>query len=196
MKRMDALRVLAELTENLPLVVTLAATSRELAAIADRPNHLYLLDSMGLAPSVGTGLALAVEGSSVDKVVTLEGDGSLLMNFGSLATIGYLKPERLVLVVLDNGVYASTADIPTYTQTLDLAPIASAIGLTTWTAIDEETLREAMRQALTEPGPSFLHVRIEPGNEPGTPLLLADPVVLAARFATWLSQAMAGALDQ
>ena len=190
MKRIDALRVLAELTADLPLVVTLAATSRELAAVADRPNHLYLLDSMGLVPSVATGLSLAIEGSPVSRLIALEGDGSLLMNFGSLATIGFLQPERLVLVVLDNGVYASTADIPTYTQVLDLAPVASAIGLTTWTAVDGETLRTAMRQVLAEPGPHFVHVRIEPGNAPRTPLLLADPVVLAARFEAWLTRAM------
>ncbi|HET7034736.1 MAG TPA: thiamine pyrophosphate-dependent enzyme [Thermomicrobiaceae bacterium] len=195
MKRIEALRVLAELTPELPVVVTLAATSRELAAVADRANHFYLLDSMGLAPSVATGLALALEGTPVARVVALEGDGSLLMNFGALATIGYLKPERLVLVVLDNGVYASTADIPTYTQSLDLAPIASAIGLTAWAAIDEPTLRTAMRQALAEPGPHFVHVRIEPGNTPGTPLLLADPVVLAARFEDWLNRALAGGSD-
>ena len=192
MKRIEALRVLAELTPGLPVVVTLAATSRELAAVADRDSHLYLLDSMGLAPSVATGLALAIETTPISRVVALEGDGSLLMNFGALATIGYLRPERLVLVVLDNGVYASTADVPTYTQRLDLAPIASAIGLAAWTAIDEETLRTAMRQALAEPGPHFVHVRIEPGNAPGAPLLLADPVVLAARFEDWLRRAMAG----
>lgn len=190
MKRMDALRVISDLTPDLPLVVTLAATSRELAALADRPNHLYLLDSMGLAPSVATGLAVALDGCPVGKVVALEGDGSLLMNFGALATIAYLKPERLVLVVLDNGVYASTADIPTYTEVIDLAPVAQALGIKTRAASTEDGLRESLERALAEPGPHFIHARIAPGNTPGTPLLLMDPVVLAARFEAWLARAM------
>ena len=63
MRRLEALQQLVDLTENRPVVATCAATSRELASIADRDNHLYLLDSMGLAGSVTTGLAMAVEDS-------------------------------------------------------------------------------------------------------------------------------------
>ncbi|MBO0876364.1 MAG: phosphonopyruvate decarboxylase, partial [Pseudonocardia sp.] len=86
MKRIDALRVITNRTPDLPVTATCAATSRELAAVADRDNHLYLLDAMGLTVSVGTGVALAIAGTSVARSVVIDGDGSLLMNLGSAAT--------------------------------------------------------------------------------------------------------------
>lgn len=192
MNRMDALRAVTAATTDLPVVATCAATSRELAALADRDNHLYLLDSMGLTTSVGTGLALAVAGSAVPHVAVLDGDGSLLMNLNALATAGYLLPEALVLVILDNGSYASTAGLPTYSRRLDLGRIAEACGLRVLRAGDPDGLSGALAEAFSGPGPTVCHVRIEPGNAPGTPLLLADPVVLAARFRSWLTARMAG----
>lgn len=186
MKRIDALRVAAEEARDLPVVVTCAATSRELAAIADAPNHLYLLDSMGLTSSVGLGLALALADTAVRRVLVLDGDGSLLMNLGSLASIGYYRPEKLILAILDNASYASTAGLPTYAQRIDLGAIAAACGIEVAVADTEESLRSALENAAHRPGPHALHVRIEPGNAANTPLLLADPVVLAARFRSWL----------
>ncbi|MFD9891792.1 thiamine pyrophosphate-dependent enzyme [Amycolatopsis sp. NPDC059027] len=189
MRRIDALTVLAELTGRLPVVVTCAASSRELAAVADRPNHLYLLDSMGLAGSVATGLALALADSPVSKVVTIEGDGSLLMNPNVLPTGGYLAPHKLLLVLLDNGVYGATANLPTYADRVDLGAFAQAAGWTVSEARDRDELRAGFAAALVADGPVFLHVRIEPGNAAEVPKLLADPVVLARRFQDWLAGA-------
>lgn len=192
MKRIEALRVAADLAADLPVVATCAATSRELAAVADRDNHLYLLDSMGLTTSVGTGLALAVAGTGVSHVLVLDGDGSLLMNLNALATAGYLLPAALVLVILDNGSYASTAGLPTYSQRLDLGVLAEACGLAVRRAATVEELRDALTAAFAAPGPTVVHARIEPGNAPGIPLLLADPVLLSGRFRSWLTARMAG----
>ncbi|HEY3686252.1 MAG TPA: thiamine pyrophosphate-dependent enzyme [Streptosporangiaceae bacterium] len=193
MRRIDALGVISELGADLPVVATCAATSRELAAVADRPNHLYLLDSMGLTTSVGTGLALACAGSPVSHVITVDGDGSLLMNLGALATAGFLAPAPLLVVLLDNGVYASTGNIPTQAARIDLGAVAAACGLNVAAAGTPEELRAGLSAMLGAPGPHLLHVRIEPGNEPGTPLLLDDPVVLGDRFRTWLTARLEGA---
>jgi sulfopyruvate decarboxylase subunit beta len=187
-KRTAALRIAANAASDLPVVVTCAATSRELAAIADRPNHLYLLDSMGLTSSVGTGVALALEDSSVNRVLVLDGDGSLLMNLGCLATIGYHRPQKLILAILDNASYASTAGLPTYSTRLDLGAIAAACGIQVLRADSEDTLQSILDISLSKPGPHVLHVRIEAGNAVATPLLLLDPVILAARFSTWLNR--------
>ncbi|MBQ0924566.1 thiamine pyrophosphate-dependent enzyme [Saccharopolyspora endophytica] len=187
MRRIEALRQLVELTEERPLVVTCAATSRELASVADRDNHLYLLDSMGLAGSVTTGLAMAVEDSPVEKVIGIEGDGSLLMNPNVLPTGGFTAPRALLLVLLDNRSYGSTAGLPTYTDRIDLGAMAEASGWTTGRATDPETLRTEFTRLLGTPGPAFLHVRIEPGNASDIPKLLADPVALTHRFQTWLT---------
>ncbi|MEB3367741.1 thiamine pyrophosphate-dependent enzyme [Saccharopolyspora mangrovi] len=187
MRRLEALHQLVDLTENRPVVVTCAATSRELASIADRDNHLYLLDSMGLAGSVTTGLAMAVEDSPIEKVIGVEGDGSLLMNPNVLPTGGYTSPRALMLVLLDNRVYGSTAGLPTYADRIDLGAITEAAGWTVCRADDPETLREEFTRLVRTPGPTLLHVRIEPGNAPNTPKLLADPVTLTNRFQTWLA---------
>ncbi|MEG8183529.1 phosphonopyruvate decarboxylase [Nocardia terpenica] len=191
MRRIDALRVLTEHTETLPVVVTCAASSRELAAVADRPNHLYLLDSMGLAGSVGTGLALAVADSAVPKVITVEGDGSLLMNPNVLPTAGFLRPDKLVLVLLDNAVYGATADLPTYADRIDLGRLAEAAGWTVRRAEDADELRTGLAEVLALPGPTLLHVRLAAGNAPNVPKLLADPVVLGRRFLDWLAARIA-----
>lgn len=191
MKRIDALGVVTELGSDLPVVATCAATSRELAAAADRDNHLYLLDSMGLTTSVGTGLALACDGTAVSHVITVDGDGSLLMNLGALATAGFLAPARMLVVLLDNGVYASTGNIPTQASKIDLGAVGAACGLNVAAVDTVDGVRTSLTAMLASPGPHLLHVRIEPGNADGTPLLLDDPVVLGHRFRTWLTGRMA-----
>lgn len=190
MKRIEALRLMVEQSANFPVVATCAATSRELAHIADTPNHLYLLDSMGLTVSVATGLALALDGEL--PVLALDGDGSLLMNLGALATVGFLRPRRLVTLILDNASYASTAGIPTYAERLDLGEIAAACGLTVRRADSPEPLTAMLAEALADEEPNVVHVRIEPGNTPNVPLLLTDPAILADRFQTWLKAAREG----
>jgi len=186
MKRIDALRIVGEAARDLPIVVTCAATSREMAAVADGDNCLYLLDSMGLTSSVGTGLALALEDSAVSRVVVLDGDGSLFMNLNALATAGYYRPHKLVLIILDNASYASTAGFPTYSERLDLGAISSSCGLEVSSVTDDQSLREALAMVKATPGPHVLHVRIEAGNASDIPLLLMDPVVLASRFQRWI----------
>ena len=187
MKRIEALKAIVDTTTDVPVIATCAATSRELASIADRDNHLYLLDAMGLAISVGTGIAQAIKDTPVTRAVVVEGDGSLLMNPGSAITAGYLAPENLVIVLLDNGVYASTASIPTQAVTIDLGRFAESVDLKVLRAQTPEELTLALKQTLTEDGPWFIHTRTEPGNEPGTPLLLIDPVVHGHRFQNWLT---------
>ena len=190
MQRIEALEILVDRTPEAPVVATCAATSRELANVADRENHLYLLDAMGLAISVGTGLALAVADSAVDRVYVVEGDGSLLMNLNAAATAGYLAPEKLVIVLLDNAVYASTGAIPTQATKVDLGAIAEASGLRVIRADDEESFTAALDRAETEHGPWFIHARISPENIPNAKLLLIDPVVHGNRFQRWLTERM------
>src|SRR5438477_7522656 len=107
-RRWDALEVIAEAFQREPMVVTLGGTTRELAAIARSDSHLYVLDSMGLPPAIGLGLALGLDDSAFDKCLVLEGDGSLLMGLSTLATTGLLRPHKLLMIILDNGIYAAT----------------------------------------------------------------------------------------
>lgn len=188
MTRLAALRVINESTPDMPVVVTCAATSRELASIENRDNHFSVLDSMGLVGSIATGLALAVQDSEIPKVVGLEGDGSLLMNPNVLPTGGFLAPEKLLLVVLDNAAYGSTAGLPTYTSKVDLGALAEAAGWTVARADTEASLAAEFRRLTGVPGPAFLHVRIAPGNAADIPKLLVDPVTITHRFRNWLAR--------
>lgn len=184
--RIDALQAIAEEFAAAPVVFTCGSTSREMAALDRRPNHLYVVDAMGLVSSILLGLSLGLESAGPRKVVGVEGDGGMLMNLNALASIGYLQPANLVLVVLDNGEYASTGGQATFTTRLDLADVAASCNLKVWRADDIETLRQSLAEAAAADGPAFVHMKIAPGNADGIPLLLDDPVTLGHTFSEWL----------
>lgn len=195
--RLDALQAIATEFANDPVLFTCGATSREMAALDRRPNHLYVVDSMGLVSSILLGVSLGLESepksnaesAAPRKVVGVEGDGGMLMNLNALATIGYLQPANLILIVLDNGQYASTGGQATFTTRLDLSDIAVSCNLKVWRADDLETFQQFLTEAAIADGPAFVHLRIAPGNAAGIPLLLDDPVTLGHAFTEWLQAA-------
>ena len=188
--RIDALDIVANTRTDAVLVATCGATSRELASIADRPNTLYLLDSMGLTTSVALGLALAVQGPS--RVVAIDGDGSLFMNLGSLATIGARRPENLTVIVLDNRVHGSAGNVPSHSALIDVGAVARSCGINVYEASNSDSLQGALLTAAGEDSANLVHVDVEPGNAPDIPFLLEDPVVLGRRFGAWLRQTHKG----
>jgi thiamine pyrophosphate-dependent acetolactate synthase large subunit-like protein len=142
MTRLEATRVIVELAGDAPIVASLGHPAYDLFAAGDRPQNFYTWGSMGLASSIGLGLALARPDV---RVFVLDGDGSLLMNLGSLATIGLLRPANLVVVVMDNEEYATTGGQPTPTAGgADLDAAARAMGIAaTATVRTEAELRAA-----------------------------------------------------
>jgi len=195
LQRPQALELIDAAFPAEPLVLTLGGTIREmLAVVGQKPNQLYSLDAMGQPLAIGLGLALGLgrpaSGGHLRKVVVVEGDGSLLMGFSSLATVGHLKPRNLVLIVLDNGVYLATGGQPTAASDVDLVAVALGCG---WAAArDVESTPEAVRTALDwareADGPLLLRIRV--GTEqPKTAFFLEDPVVLGRAFGDWLRSA-------
>src|SRR5260221_7542444 len=144
MTRLDATRIVVELAGDAPIVASLGHPAYDLFAAGDRPQNFYTWGSMGLASSIGLGLALARPDV---RVFVLDGDGSLLMNLGSLATIGLLKPASLVVIVMDNEEYATTGGQPTPTaHGADLEAAARAMGIaSTATVRTGDELLEAVR---------------------------------------------------
>lgn len=187
--RYDSLALISRAFPDDPVVLTCGATCREMAAAARRDNHYYIVDTMGIVTPVALGLALGLAGQPNRKVVGVEGDGGMLTNLNALTTVGYLKPENLILIVLDNESYASTGGQPTFTTHLNLADIAQSCGLQTYRANELESLQSALSDAAQTPGPSLILMKITPHNAP-TPLLLDDPVTLADRFHRWLTESM------
>ena len=127
MQRLEALRALYPRLKDCVVVTIMGAVAAELQSIGHRPNFFYLQHAMGLASSVGLGIALA---RPELRVVVLDGDGSVLMNLGGLTTFGRYRPANLVHVVFDNESLLSVGGFPTATSAgSDLAAIAAAAGV-------------------------------------------------------------------
>lgn len=187
--RPDVLQLVDEVFNDQPVVLTIGGVIREMLALVGRkPNHLYSLDAMGQTVAIGLGLALGLDDQERHaKVVVVEGDGSLLMGFSALATVGALKPSKLVVAVIDNGVYLATGGQPTAAAATDFVQVALACG---WAAArdvpaDLTAVREALLWARSATGPILLRIRVGP-EQPKTDYFLEDPVVLARDFEAWL----------
>ena len=127
MRRLDAMKsVYAELEQGV-VVTIMGAVAAELQSIGHRPNFFYLQHAMGLASSMGLGIAL----SRPELAVTVfDGDGSILMNLGGLTTLARYRPSNLVHVVFDNESLLSVGGFPTATATgSDVAGMAAAAGV-------------------------------------------------------------------
>jgi sulfopyruvate decarboxylase subunit beta len=187
MTRTDALVAVDAAFPTDPIVVNVGAAIREMVnAVGYKTNHLHILDSMGLPPAIGLGLALGLAKSKFEKVVTIEGDGGLLMGFSALTTIGLLKPEKMVLVILDNGTYGSTGHQPTAAHTTDFAAVARACGMVAHDVDTVDGLKKALTEAKGTNAPVLIRARINLQGQK-TDYFLHDPVVLADTFRKFLS---------
>jgi thiamine pyrophosphate-dependent acetolactate synthase large subunit-like protein len=188
LRRTDALRIIDSIFPSDPIVLTLGGTVREMiAACGRRPNHLYVLDSMGLPVPIGLGLAVGLaDDPRHERIVVVEGDGSLLMGFSVLPTIGLMQPRKLVVVVLDNGVYLATGGQPTAASAIDFAAAAQACSFKGVDAEGPDALRAALATARTTDGPHLIHARVGTAAPP-TDFFLEDPAVIGADFTRWLA---------
>jgi sulfopyruvate decarboxylase subunit beta len=186
--RAEVLRFIDAAAPNSPVVLSLGGIAREMLAVAGRKgNHFVSLDAMGQTVSVALGLALGLEGGGAEgKVLAIEGDGSLLMGLSVLSTVGHLKPSRLLVFVLDNGVYLATGGQPTASADIDFVTVATACS---WRgARDVRTAAElaaATDWGLQTEGPILIRVRIGTAQLP-VRYLVEDPAILAEDFRRWL----------
>ena len=172
-------RLVALLKHDEAVVGGIGNTNFDLWAAGRRPQNFYMLGSMGLAIPIALGVALA---QPKRRVVALEGDGSLLMQLGVLATIGTLQPKNLVIVVMDNRAYQITGSQPTASAFgADFVAIARGAGIqrSDW-ALDEAGFEQLAARALAEDGPSFIAARID--DKPAVATTERDPAQLRDRF--------------
>jgi sulfopyruvate decarboxylase subunit beta len=147
MLRIDCLRAIYPELEKCLVVTIMGATAAELQSLGHRPNFFYLQHAMGLASSTGLGLALSLPR---EKIIVLDGDGSILMNLGSLSTMGRYRPRNLVHVVFDNESLLSVGGFPTATgKGTDLEEIARGAGVPkALTVHTVEDFKAALRDAV------------------------------------------------
>jgi len=181
LSRAEALKIITAVFVHEPTIVTLGATVRELiATVGKRENDFYVLDSMGLPVAIGLGIALG-RPENAEKIVVIEGDGGLLMGLSALPTVGFLKPTNLVILILDNGTYASTGGQPTAATTTDFAAVAEGCGIHGITVDDDAGFRAALADAKQSDGPTLVRMMIDQRSIT-TPYLLEDPILLSAPF--------------
>lgn len=189
MKRIEAITAVASAAEDALIVCNLGFPCRELYSVMDRPGNFYMLGSMGLASSIGLGLALARPGR---RVISLDGDGAVLMNLGTLAMIAGFAPDNYLLVILDNGAYCSTGCQPTATsRSTDLAEMARGAGIRDVREVSTpEDLDDAIRN--WGKGCSLIVAKVVAGNA-DVPVIDLSPEQIRDRF---MKDAVAPGLDR
>lgn len=178
MKRIDAINEIATKAKETDalLVANIGIPCKELHHVCDVPTNFYMLGSMGLASSIGLGLALARSGRNV---IAIDGDGSVLMNMGSLATIASRSPKNYLLVIVDNGAYGSTGNQPTVTSMgTDLAEVARGAGNKD---VFEADSSKGLREIMKEVNSGMIIVRVEPNNA-DVPAIKMCPEEIIIRF--------------
>ncbi len=170
------------------LVATTGFTGRELYALGDTANQLYMVGSMGCAVSLALGLAIARPDR---RVIALDGDGAALMRLGALTTVGAEQPRNLLHVLIDNGQHESTGGQATVSPGVDFCAIAAGAG---YPAVRSEADPVVVQALLAErsPGLRFLHVPVLPGVPKGLPRPSMPPETVAERFRAALGPRGAG----
>ena len=165
MLRADALEAIYPKLKDQVVVTIMGAVAVELYNLGHRPNFFYLEHGMGLASSMGLGLALSLPDQ---KVTVLDGDASLLMNLGTLSTMARYAPPNLTHIVFDNESLLSVGGFPSATGTgTDLAGIAREAGVEFVEKADTvEALEEAYAAASDRHGLSVIHSKVEPVGPP------------------------------
>ncbi len=179
MNRFKLLKTLQEVLKNKFVICNIGLPSQELYNINDQSNYFYMLGSMGLASSIGLGLAL----SQKKDVISIDGDGSVLMNMNSLSTIGNRAPNNYTLLILDNGSYGSTGDQKTFTsEKTSLKEIAIGSGCAKVFECKASETTKLLSNAIKDKKNSYVIIsKIKSGNVPVKPIPL-NPITIRDRF--------------
>lgn len=187
MERAGCLQMICPELEDKVVVTIMGACAQELYNLGHRDNYFYLQHAMGLASSIGLGLAMHLPR---ERVVVLDGDGSVLMNLGTFATLARYRPANLILVVFDNGSLLSTGGFASHTTSgiTDLAAIARGAGIEHAISVDNVVaFGEAFMEALERDDLSVIVAKVAATGPDhyGMDLQLPEN---AFRFKRWIQQ--------
>jgi len=185
-------RLVAKLNNNEAVIAGIGNTNWDLFGAGHRPENFYMLGSMGLACPIALGVALA---QPERGVIALEGDGSILMSLGCLATIGKVAPRNLTVIIWDNGIHQITGKQPTATAgSTDIVAVAKGAGIPNchW-VLNTLHFDQMLTRRFAEDGPLFLAAKID--DKPGLVQTPRDPALIRNRFMKGLGVGKSGALD-
>ena len=178
MIRSEILREIAPILRDQLVVCNIGLPSQELHMIDDQPTNFYMLGTMGLSSSIGLGLALA----QPKTVISIDGDGSVLTNLGTLPTIANNVADNYILLIIDNGSYGSTGDQPTYAgKKTKLEAVAAACGCENVVTCQAEDTGKVLQAAIDSKKMTVIVSKCESGNIK-LPVITMDPVVIRDRF--------------
>ena len=161
MIRKAAITIVVKKIGNQPIISANGFISRDLLEVCDKNSNFYMIGSMGLASSIGLGIALK---KIKKKIFVFDGDGNILMNIGSLITIGTTKPENLVHIIFDNTSHESTGGQPTATDKIQLSKIAKSANYKVFQARTKNQLAKTFQKIKLIPGPIMVIVKIKKGG--------------------------------
>ena len=178
MIRHDLLKLLIPVISDELVVCNIGAPSQELHALDDQPTNFYMLGTMGLASSIGFGLALAQD----KPVISIDGDGSVLTNLATLSTIANNPRDNYILLIVDNGSYGSTGDQPTYSGgKTSLAAVATACGCENVVEVSAADTPRALQDALAAKRMTVIVSKCDSGNVQ-VPVITKNPIMIRERF--------------
>ncbi len=182
MIRKEAIQLILNKIGKNPIVSANGFISRDLFDISDKESNFYMIGSMSLASSIGLGLSLKNPNT---KVFIFDGDGNLLMNLGSLVTIGALKPKNLVHVVFDNSSHESTGGQPTHSNKIALDQIAKAANYTVFKTNSPIELNRILLKIKKVSGPVMILVKIKKSGTVSKRISHSPPLI-KKRFMNYL----------
>ena len=162
MIRKEAVAIIGKSIGKNPIVSANGFMSRDLFETNDKESNFYMIGSMGLASSIGLGIALK---NPRKQVYVFDGDGNILMNLGSLVTIGSLKPKNLIHIVFDNSSHESTGGQPTNSSQINLAKIAKIANYKIFVIQTKTKLISVLKDIKKLQGPIFLLIKISTSKE-------------------------------
>jgi phosphonopyruvate decarboxylase len=177
---LEAIIAATQVTDTV-IIATTGYTGRELYALADRPNHLYMVGSMGCASTLGLGIAMT---RPDQHVIVIDGDGAALMRMGNLATLGTYAPSNLTHIVLDNEAHDSTGAQATVSANVDFAAVASACGYSQVHRGEEAERLGPLLNTECRDGGVFIHMKIRTGTIPDLPRPAITPADALQRLLT------------
>ena len=185
MKGTEAFQEIIPLLTDEPVIHANGYICRESFNIKDREENFYMIGSMGLASSIGLGVAI---NRPDQKTIIIDGDGNVLMSMGTLAMIAAAAPKNLLHVVIDNEAYESTGNQRSLSNSVSLEKVAKSAGyLQTKKVTNKNHIREAFQELMGKDGPSFLLIKVEPSFDKSTGRVHHTPEEITARFMKSLS---------
>ncbi len=178
MIRKEAMKIVIDEIDQDPIISANGFISRDLFNVCDKKNNFYMIGSMGLASSIGLGVAIK---NPKKQIFVFDGDGNILMNLGSLVTIGSLKPKNLIHIIFDNASHESTGGQPTNSKSIKIKKIAESANYHVFETDNELKLRKFLRGLTKNSGPIMIIVKIKT-KKIISQRITHKPIIIKKRF--------------